>query len=298
MADQGHLGCWRSKVRISIYGLMRKGEHNTGLAFLKMHGLGNDFVIIDARGGDDPMTAARARAIGDRRFGVGFDQLAVMFDDEEADARIVFWNADGSTAGACGNASRCLGRLLMDETGASAATLRTERGLLACRMVDGLIEVNMGSPGLTWREIPLARPQDTIRLDLPGAPGAVSMGNPHCVFFVEDAVAAPVETSGPLYEAHILFPERANIGFAEVRSDTSIRLRVWERGAGETLACGSGACAAAVAAHRQGRTRRAVEIEMNGGSLSLDWREEGVFMTGPATLVHHGVLSPEFLHAA
>ena len=274
---------------------MRNGDHNAGLAFLKMHGLGNDFVVIDARGRADPMTPARARAIGDRRMGVGFDQLAVMFEDEEADARIVFWNADGSTAGACGNASRCLARLLMEETGAAAATLRTERGLLACRDVDGLVEVNMGAPATGWRDVPLNRAMDTARLDLPGGPGAVSMGNPHCVFFVEDAATAPVGEHGPRFENHELFPERANIGFAEIRSQIEIRLRVWERGAGETLACGSGACAAVVAAHRQGRTGRSVDIEMNGGWLKLDWRDEGVLMTGPTALVHEGVFSPEFL---
>ena len=279
---------------------MARGEHAAGLAFLKMHGLGNDFVIIDARAGDgDPMTPARARAIGDRRRGIGFDQLAVIFPDEAADARIVFWNADGSTAGACGNASRCLARLMMAETGRGEATLRTERGLLVCRdLGDGLVEVNMGPPALGWRAIPLAREMDTVALDLPGGPGAVSMGNPHCVFFVDDAEAAPVTTMGPDYETHALFPERANIGFAEVRGEDRVRLRVWERGAGETLACGSGACAAVVAAHRQGRTGRRVTLEMNGGALVCEWTDAGVLMTGPTMMVGEGVLAPEFLAAA
>ena len=279
---------------------MVTGEHTAGLAFLKMHGLGNDFVIIDARrAGGDPVTPALARAIGDRRRGVGFDQLAVIFSDEEADARIVFWNSDGSTAGACGNASRCLARLMMEETGRSEAVLRTERGLLACRDAGGgLVEVNMGPPQLGWRDVPMAREMDTAALDLPGSPGAVSMGNPHCVFFVDNADGAPVETQGPEIENHPIFPERANIGFAEVLNDAEIRLRVWERGAGETLACGSGACAAAVAAHRRGLTGRRVTLHMNGGPLVCDWTDQGVLMTGPTMLVGEGRLSPEFIEAA
>ncbi|MEO1611551.1 MAG: diaminopimelate epimerase [Pseudomonadota bacterium] len=277
------------------------GSGAEGLTFLKMHGLGNDFVIIDARRRryGDPMTPALARAIGDRRRGVGFDQLAVLFRDGEADARVVFWNSDGSTAGACGNATRCLARLVMEENGASTALLRTERGLLACRDAgDRLVQVNMLAPALGWREVPLSREMDTAALDLPGAPGAASMGNPHCVFFVDDAEAAPVATQGPEYERHALFPEGANIGFAEVKSRDLIRLRVWERGAGETLACGSGACAAAVAAHRRGLTDRRVTLAMNGGDLVCEWTDEGVLMTGPTTLVGSGRLSNEFISAA
>ena len=279
---------------------MNASDPNAALPFVKMHGAGNDFVIIDARRmAGDPMTPRRARAIGDRRRGIGFDQLAVMFEDEAADARIVFWNADGSTAGACGNASRCLARLLMEESGDSRATLRTERGLLACRDAGGgLVEVNMGAPQLGWRDIPLAREMETATLDLPGGPGAVSMGNPHCVFFVDDAEAARVAEIGSEYERHALFPERANIGFAEICGRGEIRLRVWERGAGETLACGSGACAAAVAAHRRGLTDRRVTLAMNGGDLICDWTEDGVLMTGPTMLVGEATLSAEFLAAA
>lgn len=277
---------------------MDGGENSSGLAFLKMHGLGNDFVVIDARGRADPMTPALARAIGDRRRGVGFDQLAVMLDDDEADARVVFWNADGGWAGACGNASRCLARLLTEESGRDRATLRTERGLLPARRVGDLFEVDMGAPRLDWRAIPLSHEMATETLDLPGAPGAVSMGNPHCVFFVDDAEAAPVATRGPEVEHHAWFPERANVGFAQIVSPERIRLRVWERGAGETLACGSGACAALVAAHRRGLTGRRAEIVVNGGSMTVEWTDDGVLMTGPATLVQSGVLAPEFLAAA
>ncbi len=274
------------------------GDLKDGLRFRKMHGLGNDFVIIDARGGTDPMSPALARAIGDRRRGVGFDQLAIMLDDDEADAGIVFWNSDGSTAGACGNASRCLGHILMEESGHESAVIRTERGLLGCRLIGELIEVNMGQPQLNWREIPLAEKMETRTLALPDGPAAVGMGNPHCVFFVADAQTTKVEKQGPLFEVHPLFPERTNVEFAQIIDRQTIRLRVWERGAGETLACGSGACATAVAAHRRGLTDAKVDIHLNGGALTVDWRDDGVYMTGPTTLVHEGTFSADFLAAA
>ena len=279
------------------YGDMN-GDLKGGLRFRKMHGLGNDFVIIDARGADDPMSPALARAIGDRRRGVGFDQLAIMLDDDEADAGIVFWNADGSTAGACGNASRCLGWILMEETGRDNAVIRTERGMLGCRRIGDLVEVNMGEPQLRWLDIPLAVKMETKTLALPDGPAAVGMGNPHCVFFVADAEATKVEKQGPLFEVHPLFPERTNVDFAQVIDRQTIRLRVWERGAGETLACGSGACATAVAAHRRGLTDAKVMIRLNGGDLTVDWREDGVYMTGPTTLVHEGMFSADFLTTA
>jgi len=279
------------------YGDMN-GDLKGGLRFRKMHGLGNDFVIIDARGADDPMSPALARAIGDRRRGVGFDQLAIMLDDDEADAGIVFWNADGSTAGACGNASRCLGWILMEETGRDNAVIRTERGMLGCRRIGDLVEVNMGEPQLRWLDIPLAVKMETKTLALPDGPAAVGMGNPHCVFFVADAEATKVEKQGPLFEVHPLFPERTNVEFAQVIDRQTIRLRVWERGAGETLACGSGACATAVAAHRRGLTDAKVMIRLNGGDLTVDWREDGVYMTGPTTLVHEGIFSADFLTTA
>ncbi|SDX84176.1 diaminopimelate epimerase [Albimonas donghaensis] len=273
------------------------------LRFRKMHGLGNDFVVIDARAGDARVTPALARALGDRHRGVGFDQLAELLPVPEGDAaalRIRFWNADGSTAGACGNATRCVASLAMAETGADALILRTEFGLLpAARRADGLIEVNMGVPALDWTRIPLAEPADTAALPLPGAPGAVSMGNPHCVFFVPDAEDAPLLTDGPHYEHHPMFPERTNVEFAEILAPGDgvdrIRLRVWERGAGVTLACGSGACATVVAAARRGLTGRRAEVVLDGGSLFIDWREDGVRMAGPVAEVFEAALSPAFL---
>lgn len=277
------------------------GESRTGrdgLRFLKMHGLGNDFVVIDARGGATPVTPALARALGDRNRGVGFDQLAVIRDARDATAEIDFWNADGTLADACGNATRCVARLLMDETGADALELRTGRGVLRAEAAGGgLIRVNMGPPELAWDRIPLARPVDLDALPLDGAPSAVGMGNPHCVFVVPDAEAVDLATLGPRVEHDLLFPEATNVEFVQVIDRETVRMRVWERGTGVTLACGSGACAAAVATARRGLTERKVAVRLDGGTLGIDWRDDGVWMTGPTALVFEGRLAPEFVGA-
>lgn len=267
-----------------------------GLPFLKMHGLGNDFVIINAQDAESPVTESMARAIGERHFGVGYDQLVVLTKSDGADVDIVFWNSDGSLSDACGNATRCIARLVMGETGLDAITLRTGNGLLAARIsVDGVISVNMGQPQLTWDTVPLARDVDLIELPIDGAPGAVGMGNPHCVFVVDDADAVDLVARGSVIETHALFPERTNVEFVHIVDRQTIRQRTFERGAGVTLACGSGACAVAVVAHRKGLTERAVTIQLDGGELQIDWRDDGVWMTGPTTLVFKGVLSAEFL---
>ncbi|GHA56003.1 diaminopimelate epimerase [Amylibacter ulvae] len=269
---------------------------SNGLPFLKMHGLGNDFVIIDARGAESPVTQQMARAIGERHFGVGYDQLAVLTDSLDADVDVAFWNSDGSTADACGNASRCVARLIMDETGDSSIVLRTGNGLLpAVDAGDGLISVNMGHPQLTWDTVPMSEDVDLNALPIEGAPGAAGMGNPHCVFVVDDAEGVNLETRGPAIEHHPLFPQRTNVEFIEIKNRNTIRMRVWERGGMITLACGSGACAAAVVAHRKGLTERNVTIHLDGGELNIDWRDNGVWMTGPTALVFQGHLSPEFL---
>ena len=274
----------------------RSNQQSDGLPFLKMHGLGNDFVIIDARGRKNPVTAALTRAVGDRFFGVGFDQLVVLRNADDADVAVDFWNSDGSAADACGNASRCVSRLIMDETGKSELTLRTGRGLLrAVDAGDGLISVNMGPPQLVWNEIPLTEDVDLNALPIEGAPGAAGMGNPHCVFVVEDAEAVPLETIGPRIEHHPLFPERTNVEFIQILDRDNIRMRVWERGGMITKACGSGACVAAVVAHRKGLTDRKVTLHLDGGDLLIDWRDDGVWMTGPTQLVFSGLLDPDFL---
>jgi len=237
-----------------------------------------------------------ARAIGHRYFGVGFDQLAVLTTSDVADVDVAFWNSDGSTAGACGNASRCIGRLLIDETGKASVSLRTERGILPVVDVDGdVVSVNMGQPQLDWREVPLARDVDLNALPIDGEPGAAGMGNPHCVFVVDDVDAVDLAKVGPIYEHHELFPERTNVEYIQILDRENIRMRVWERGGMITLACGSGACAVAVVAHQKGLTERKVTIHLEGGPLDIDWRDDGVWMTGATQLVFSGVLSSDFL---
>jgi diaminopimelate epimerase len=263
-----------------------------------MHGLGNDFVVFDARHDEITVTPALARAIADRHRGVGFDQLAVIEASEQADAHLVFYNADGSLSAACGNATRCIARHLMDETGRQALTLTTDRGVLAA--VDagnGLTSVNMGPPLLNWDEIPLAEAMDTLSLPLEGAPTATGMGNPHCTFFVEDAEAVDLEGQGPVVEHDPLFPERTNVQFASLVGHDHLRMRVWERGTGVTLASGSSSCATAVAAARRGLTGRQVRIDLDGGTIHIDWRDDGVWMTGPTMHVFSGVFTKQFLES-
>jgi diaminopimelate epimerase len=277
---------------------MKKTHPANGLPFVKMHGAGNDFVVIDSRGRQAVMTAALARAVGDRHLGIGFDQLADIRDADGADLGLDFWNSDGSRAGACGNATRCVADYLMAETGAAAVTIITARGeLSAVRLADGRTSVNMGAPQRDWRAVPLARAVDPMHLPLPGDPVAVGMGNPHCVFFVDDAEAVDLEDLGPMVEHDPLYPERTNVEFASLTAPDTLRLRVWERGAGVTLACGSGACAAAVAAHLRGLTGPRVAIQMDGGRLEVDWRDDGVWLTGPVAHVFDGWLSPALIAA-
>ena len=268
------------------------------LPFSKMHGLGNDFVIIDGREVRVTLDPASVRRIGDRHRGVGFDQLVVIGRSASADAGLVFYNTDGSEAGACGNATRCVIALLAAESGRSDVTLETVAGRLEGSLSgDGTVRVSMIAPRLDWADIPLASACDTLAVPL-GVDGlphavAVSMGNPHAVLFVEDVDL--VERLGPELEHHPMFPERANIGFAHVEfgiaGEERIRLRVYERGAGLTLACGSGACAALVAAVRRGLVRERAVMQLDGGELEVSWDGEGpVIMTGPVAHSFTGVL--------
>jgi diaminopimelate epimerase len=270
----------------------------TGLPFMKMHGLGNDFVVIDARDTPVSMTAPLAAALADRHRGVGFDQLALIHADTGADMALIFYNADGSTAGACGNATRCVARYEMLRTGKTSLMIRTERGLLeATDAGDGLTSVNMGHPQLDWQDIPLAQHMDTLKLPIEGAPTATGMGNPHCTFFVDDAEAVDLAARGAETERHPLYPERTNVQFAHVIGPDHLRMRVWERGVGVTLASGSSSCATAVAAARRGLTGRKVTIELDGGTIHIDWREDGVWMTGPTAHVFDATLTADFLAA-
>lgn len=266
--------------------------------FTKMHGLGNDFVVVDARARDLGLNEAAYRAIGDRRRGVGYDQfLTILPPRNGGTAFMMIHNPDGSEAEACGNGTRCVAAVLMDETGKNEAIVETVAGALVCaRSDDGRVTVDMGKAGLDWRDIPLAFETDTLDVALDNAPmsGAccVGMGNPHAVFFVEDADAARVAEFGPILEHHPMFPKRANIEFATVRSPTEIRMRVWERGAGITQACGSGACATVVAAARRGLAERRADVILDGGALTIEWTEsERVLMTGPTATSFSGSLT-------
>ena len=269
--------------------------NSNNLPFMKMHGLGNDFVVIDAREGEVALSKKIISGIADRHFGVGFDQLAVI-SKGEFDAHLTFYNADGSGSLACGNATRCIARYLMEETSKENLILTTMHGQIpAVDLGNGVTSINMGKPGLEWNQVPLSENIPTLELPIEGSPTATGMGNPHCTFFVEDAEKINLEEMGPKFENHPLFPERTNVQFASIIARDQIRMRVWERGAGVTLASGSSSCATAVAANRKGLTEKKVQIELDGGILSVDWRQDGVWMTGPTMQVFTGSFSKEFL---
>ncbi|MEO8714041.1 MAG: diaminopimelate epimerase [Acetobacteraceae bacterium] len=263
--------------------------------FRKMHGAGNDFVVLDARAAPLRLTPARAAALADRRLGIGCDQLITLEPAQAgADVFMRIRNPDGSEAEACGNATRCVATLLARESGRRRQIIRTVAGdLRANVLADDRVAVDMGEPGLDWRDIPLSGARDTLHLGIGAGPladpAAVSMGNPHATFFVGDIAAVPIETLGPRLEHHPIFPERANIGIAHVLAPDRIRLRVWERTAGLTLACGSGACAALVNAHRRGLTGRLATMVLDGGELDIEWLENGhVMMAGPVATAFTG----------
>lgn len=268
------------------------------ISFIKMHGLGNDFVVVDARAGDVALDSHRVRAVAERRLGVGCDQLLEICppQSDEAVAFMRIWNADGGQVEACGNGARCVAAFLMTESGSTEVAIETQAGLLrAAAAGDGRVAVDMGEARVAWREIPLVRKMDTLELKLSlgglSSPVAVSMGNPHAVFFVPNAEDVDLTTLGPKLETHKLFPERANIGVAEVPDDSHIRLRVWERGVGITQACGTGACAALVAAARRGLTGRSATVTLDGGPLEIEWQDDNhVRMTGPVATSFMGLL--------
>lgn len=266
------------------------------IAFTKMHGLGNDFIVLDARERPFELGEKALRSLADRKRGVGCDQVLVIdpaSNGAHADMRI--FNSDGSPAQACGNGTRCVARLLMDEAGTDMLTIRTVAGNLACTRQDGIVTVDMGKARDHWADILLASAADTDRLDITegplSGPVAVNIGNPHLVFFVEAVEDVPLATLGPVLEHHPLLPERANIEIVQVLDRTHLRMRVWERGDGITQACGSGACAAAIAAHRRGVADRAVTVTLDGGDLHIVYREDGhALMSGPTAISFTGTL--------
>lgn len=279
-----------------------------GRPYLKMNGLGNKFIILDLR--DDPVTLDEAaiRKASDPKTGPGCDQFITLEKRKGHDGVFMgVYNADGSEVGACGNAARCVAWLLMEETGAGEIDFATlSEPLHAERIGDKRIAVNMGEPKFGWRDIPLSEQMDDTRfvdiklgpIDKPvlWGPSAVNVGNPHCIFFVEDAEAQALDKFGPMIEHHPLFPEQANVSVAQVLSKHAIRLRVWERGVGITEACGTAACAAVVAAHRRRLTARKATVTLDGGDLAIEWREEDnrIIMTGPITLEGEGRFADDY----
>jgi diaminopimelate epimerase len=282
----------------------------SGRAVDRMNGAGNKILVLDARGGLALPTPEEARAIHAAP-GLDYDQMMVIADPHSANtlAYVPIYNNDGSLAGACGNGTRCVADRLARETGSSAFQIETERGLIACeRLSDWTYRVDMGSPRFGWREIPLEHEVenvDAVEVRLAGAPylgpaSVANMGNPHVVFFVDDVADIALETLGPRFEAHPLFPEKVNVSFAQILGADHIRLRVWERGVGVTLACGSAACATLVAAARRGLTRREARVTLPGGELVIGWRESDchVLMTGPVEFERRITLEGAYLPAS
>ncbi len=274
-----------------------------GVPFIKMHGLGNDFVVLDARGGPVDLDAERVRGIADRHKGVGCDQVIVLekTDTGLADVSMRIFNADGGGVEACGNASRCVAALLMDEMKRDHLIIETKAGLLdAEEGLDGAITIDMGRVKLDWRDIPLREAVDTLHLPISmgplADPVAVNVGNPHAVFFVGPEENVDLAVIGPMLEHHPLFPERTNVEIVQVLSPTRLRVRVWERGTGITMACGTGACAALVAANRRGLAERKAQIVLDGGTLLVEWlKDDHVMLSGPAEVSFTGNLSRQLL---
>jgi diaminopimelate epimerase len=271
-------------------------------SFVKMHGLGNDFVIFDGRADAFLPDAAFCRAVADRHRGIGCDQIIVLGNpiSREADLFMRIVNADGTTVKACGNGTRCVAALLFKENGKSEGVIETEAGLLKVwRAEGGLYAVDFGPPRLGWKDIPLAEAHDTLKIPLKVGdlkdPCCVNMGNPHAVFFVRDVEHVQLEKWGPQLETHPLFPDRCNIEAAQILAPDRIRMRVWERGTGITQACGTGAAATHVAAVRRGLTERRATIVLDGGELVLEWRETDghVILAGGAAFVFRGVWGGE-----
>jgi diaminopimelate epimerase len=286
---------------------MDAGEYS----FRKMNGLGNDFVVLDSRARALALAPEIVRVIADRKEGIGCDQLIALEPSDKADVFMRIWNADGGEVEACGNAARCVAAVIATEQGRSQVSIETEDQVLGAAVGgDGNVTIDMGVPRLAWDEIPLAEPfHDTSRIELQAgpidapvlhSPGAVNVGNPHALFFVEDTEAIDLAGIGPMLECHPLFPERANISLVQVMSPDHLKVRTWERGAGLTRACGTAACASAVAAVRRDLAGRKVTVSLTGGDLVIEWREADghVLMTGPYELDFEGTLPASLLAPA
>jgi diaminopimelate epimerase len=280
------------------------------IPFRKMNRLGNDFVVLDARARPLALGEDAVRAIADRKEGIGCDQIIALEPTPRADVFMRIWNSDGGEVGACGNAARCVASLVAAERGEPKVSIETESGMLSAAVNgDGSVTIDMGAPRFAWNEIPLSEPApDTRRIDLQigpedpvlRSPSVVNVGNPHCLFFVDDVKAHDLARFGPMLEHHPLFPERANISLVQVLGPDAIKVRTWERGAGLTRACGTAACAAAVAAARRELTAREVKVSLPGGDLLIEWRESDghILMTGPYALDFEGTLPAELFQPA
>ena len=271
-------------------------SNDRNISFLKMHGLGNDFVIIDSRHKPINLSANLIRKLADRNFGVGFDQLGIIKNSEVSDAHLTFFNSDGSISATCGNATRCIANFLMQETKKDELDLSTDHlSLKAKRETDGSISVNMGLPDIHWQKIPLLEELDTLFLPIPGQPTATSMGNPHCSFFVDNLDQVKIEAEGAKIENHPLFPQKTNVQFVSVVSQDRLRVRVWERGVGVTKSSGSSACAVVAASVRRKITGNQVHVDLDGGTLVVNYKDDGIWMNGPTMHVFDGQLNTQFL---
>ena len=271
-------------------------SNDRNISFLKMHGLGNDFVVIDSRDKSINFTVNLIRKLGDRNFGVGFDQLGIIRNSEGSDAHLTFFNSDGSSSATCGNATRCIANFLMKELNKDEIDLSTDHApLKAKRETDGSVSVNMGLPEIHWQKIPLSEEVDTLFLPIRGKPTATSMGNPHCSFFLDSLDKVKVEVEGAQIEKHPLFPQKTNVQFVSVISEDRLRVRVWERGVGVTKASGSSACAAVAASVRRQITGNKVYVDLDGGTLLIDCKDDGIWMNGPTMHVFDGQLNTQFL---
>jgi len=271
---------------------------SNNIPFMKMHGLGNDFVVLDTRTFSYDINKKLIISLSDRNRGVGFDQLVVIKSDKSSDLNLTFYNADGSQIATCGNATRCVAQYEMRRIGKESLKIKTTRGILEAIVVDSVrTRVNMGHPFVNWAEIPIAKDIDTLKLPIDGSPTATGMGNPHCTFFVDDADSIDLKAFGNRFENHSLFPNGTNVQVVSFLEKNHLRMRVWERGVGHTLASGSSACASAVAASRLGLSEKAVKIDLDGGQLDIEWLESGVWMTGESVHVFSGNLTQEFLES-
>ena len=262
------------------------------LHFTKMHGCGNDFVIIDNRNKQVQLNEDEIKLLCDRHYGIGCDQLVVISENnkDNVSTYALFWNSDGSVSATCGNATRCIASILFKETGKETLNIETPNGLIECRKKNSeLISVNIGQPRIAWNEIPLSKEVSTLKLPIEGNPTGTNFGNPHCTFFVDDLSKIDVQNKGPTVENNVLFPEKTNVQFVKVLDRTHIKLKVWERGSGITLASGSSSCAAVDAGIRREILDNRVKVELDGGVVEVEKKVTGMWLTGPTKHVFSGI---------